>query len=95
MSKKHIKLLDKPANFWLKVHIIGYLILLSSVGTYLAVNRIAFNKKQKENPKAILENGLAAQKTAKNALKAQACVGATFIFGGLAMWRKKEKQYEQ
>ncbi|MBP5794791.1 MAG: hypothetical protein J6W41_02125 [Alphaproteobacteria bacterium] len=94
MSKKHIKLLDKPVNFWVKVHIIGYLILFSSLGTYPVVNQIAFNKKQKENPKAILENGMAAQKTAKKALTAQAALGATVVFGGLAMWRKKEKQYE-
>lgn len=94
MPQKHIKLLDKPANFWVKVTIIGYLILFSSLGTYPVVNQIAFNKKQKENPGAALENGLAAKNTAKNALTAQAAVGATFIFGGLAMWRKKEKQYE-
>ena len=37
---------------------------------------------------------MAAQKTAKNALTAQAALGATVVFGGLAMWRKKEKQYE-
>ena len=94
MPQKRIKLLDKPANFWVKVTIIGYLILFSSLGTYPVVNQIAFNKKQKENPEKALENGLAAKNTAKNALTAQAAVGATVIFGGLAMLRKKEKQYE-
>lgn len=94
MSKKNINLLDKPANFWFRVHVIGYLILFSSLGTYPLVNHMAFNQKQKEKPKAILENGMAAQKTAKKAMTAQALVGATVIFGGLAMWRKKEKQYE-
>ncbi len=42
MSKKNINLLDKPANFWVKVTIIGYLILFSSLGTYPVVNQIAF-----------------------------------------------------
>ena len=94
MQKKYMKLLDKPAKFWFKVHIIGYLIVFSSLGTYPLVNHIAFNKKQKENPEAAIENGLAAKNTAKNAMNAQALVGATVVFGGLAMWRKKEKQYE-
>ena len=94
MQKKCTKLLDKPANFWLKVTIIGYLILFFFFFTYPVVNQIAFNKKQKEKPEKALENGLAAKNTAKNALTAQAAVGATVIFGGLAMLRKKEKQYE-
>lgn len=94
MPQKRIKLLDKPANFWVKVTIIGYLILFSSLGTYPVVNQIAFNKKQKEKPEAALENGLEAQKVAKKAMTAQAALGATVVFGGLAMWRKKEKQYE-
>ena len=84
--------MDKPANFWFRVHVIGYLILFSSLGTYPLVNHIAFNKKQ--NPEAALENGQEAHKVAKNALTAQAAVGATCLFCGLAMWRKKEKQYE-
>ena len=94
MSKKNINLLDKPANFWFRVHVIGYLILFSSLGTYPLVNHMAFNKKQKEKPEAALENGLEAQKVAKKAMTAQAALGATVVFGGLAMWRKKEKQYE-
>ena len=94
MQKKYMKLLDKPAKFWFKVHIIGYLIVFSSLGTYPLVNQIAFNKKQKENPEKAIENGLAAKNTAKNASTAQALVGATVLFGGLAMWRKKGKQYE-
>lgn len=94
MPQKHTKLLDKPANFWFRVHIVGYLILFSSLGTYPVVNQIAFNKKQKENPEKALENGLEAQKVAKKAMTAQAALGATVVFGGLAMWRKKEKQYE-
>ena len=94
MTKKPMKLLNKPIRFWIKIHAIGYLILFLSPATYLAVNQVVFDKKQKENPKAILENSMAAQKTAKNALTAQAALGATLVFGGLAMWRKKEKQYE-
>ena len=70
------------------------MILFSSLGTYPVVNQIAFNKKQKENPEKALENGLGAKNTAKNALTAQVAVGGTVIFGGLAMLRKKEKQYE-
>lgn len=80
MPKKRIKLFDKPAKFWIKVHIIGYMVVLSAPATYSGVNQIAFDKK--ETPKA------------KNAMVAQVVAGATFIFGGLAMWRKKEKQYE-
>ena len=94
MPKKCTKLLNKPVRFWIATHVIGYIILISSPATYLAVNQVAFDKKQKENPGAALENGMAAQKTAKNAMQAQALVGATLLFGGLAMWRKKEKQYE-
>lgn len=94
MPQKHTKLLDKPVKFWIATHIAGYIILLSSPATYLAVNQMAFDKKQKENPGAALENGMAAEKIARKALTTQAAVGATFIFGGLAMWRKKEKQYE-
>ena len=94
MPKKCTKLLNKPVRFWIATHVIGYIILLSSPATYLGVNQIAFDKKQKENPRTVLENGIAAQKTAKNAMRAQAALGATLIFGGLAMWRKKEKQYE-
>lgn len=94
MPQKHTKLFDKPVKFWIATHIAGYIILLSSPATYLAVNQMAFDKKQKEKPRATLENGIVAQNIAKNAMHAQAAVGATFIFGGLAMWRKKEKQYE-
>ena len=94
MPKNHMKLLDKPAKFWLKVHIIGYLMVFSSLGTYPLVNQITFNKKQKENPDRPLENGIVAKNTAKNAMNAQALVGATVVLGGLAMWRKKEKERE-
>lgn len=86
--------MNKPVRFWIATHVIGYIILLSSPATYLAVNQVAFDKKQKENPGAALENGMAAQKTAKNAMQAQALVGATLLFGGLTMWRKKERQRE-
>lgn len=94
MSKKKYKPINKPANFWFRVHVIGYLIVFSSLGTYPLVNQIAFNKKQKRNPEVAIENGLAAKNTAKNASNAQVAIGATVVFGGLAMWRKKEKQYE-
>ena len=94
MPQKHTKLLDKPVRFWVRLHLIGYIIVLSSAATYLGVNHIAFNKKQKEKPGAALENGIAAKNVAKKAMEAQAVLGATVLFGGLAMWRKKEKQYE-
>jgi len=94
MPQKHTKLLDKPVKFWIATNIIGYIILFSSPATYLAANQMAFDKKQKENPSATLANGIAAEKIARKALTAQAVVGATAIFLGLAMWRKKEKQYE-
>lgn len=90
---KNKNLINNP-RFWMCVVVAGGVMMSTSIATFGIGNNLLYKKKQKENPDKVFENAMSALDTAGTIALCQIALSVPFIFGGLAMWRKKEKQHE-